>query len=124
MNDRDRQFAGAVHIVQQSATIKWLDACAASFETAVVTSSAASLWLRIGRPKTASIVVFAVAGCVTHWLLLQIVPARLAPAAPLGYWMVVAFAAFAVAAAGFITMPNNATATADSSAGTAKTRKS
>src|SRR5438046_2020660 len=68
--------------------------------------------------------VLAVAvACLTHALLLQWMPDRIAPVKPLAYGMVLAFGAFA-AAAGFITTRSNATATADSSAGTAKTRKS
>src|SRR5882672_3167154 len=56
--------------------------------------------------------------CLTHAVLLQFIPDRLAPVKPLAYGMVVAFAALATAA-GFITTRSSATATADSSAGTA-----
>ena len=62
-------------------------------------------------------------GCLTHALLLQLMPDRIAPVKPMAYGMALAFAAFATAA-GLITKRSDSTATADSSAGTANTRKS
>jgi hypothetical protein len=56
--------------------------------------------------------------CVTHALLLQVMPERLAPVKPLAYGVVLAFALLVVAV-GRITTRSSATARADSSAGTA-----
>jgi hypothetical protein len=62
-----------------------------------------------------------VTGCLTHALLLQLLPARLTPVRPLAYLMVVAFVGLATVA-GLITTRSDATATAERNAGTAKTR--
>jgi len=63
----------------------------------------------------------AIAGCTTHALLLQLMPAAISPVKPMAYGMVVAFVAF-VAVAGFHTTRSSKTAIADNSAGTANTR--
>ena len=68
-------------------------------------------------------VVMIVVGVITHAILLQFIPDRIAPVKPLAYGVVLAFGAFAVVS-GFITSRSSATAIADSAAGTANTKKS
>jgi hypothetical protein len=114
VTERERQFADAARVVDESVVIHILSAVGSAFQarrTATLKGSPYK-W-----------VVMIITGCITHTLLLQWMPDRIAPVKPLAYGMVLAFGAFA-AAAGFITTRSSATATADSSAGTAKTRKS
>lgn len=118
MNDRDRNFADAARVIDESVVMHVLSA---------VLSFAGRAFQARRMPALkgpAYIWILATAtGCLTHILLLQWMPDRIAPVKPLAYGMVVAFGLFA-AVSGFITRPSNATATADNSAGTANTRKS
>ena len=122
MTERERNFADAARVIDDSGTMKIIVRAAASFfverpfEGRGLVVSAAAL--------KGPLYVLAVAiACLTHAVLLQWMPDRIAPVRPLAYGMVLAFGAFATAV-GFITTRSNATATADSSAGTANTRKS
>lgn len=120
MTDREREFADAAREIDESMAL------------AIVGSilRRATLLGSRSRPLTATATatlkaslytVAAIAGCITHALLLQLMPAIMSPVKPMAYGMVVAFAAF-VSIAGFITSRSSATATADSNAGTANTR--
>ena len=120
MNARDREFTDAARVIEDS----------------LIMRAAGHLLVFVGRPfqgrglgsvtatlKGSLYVPGAAALCLTHALLLQFIPDRIAPVKPLAYGMVLAFAALATAA-GFITTRSNATATADSNAGTANARNS
>ena len=116
MNERERDFADAARAIEESLVFG-------------VVRGAIAL---VGRPfqgrqlpalNGSACAIAAVVGVITHVILLQMIPDRVAPVKPIAYLMVVAFAAF-VAVAGFITTRSSATAIADSSAGTANTRKS
>ena len=120
MNERDREFADAARVIHESLIMQTVRHAlifverpfkGRGFPSAIATLKGSLYVLCIG------------IACFTHALLLQFIPDRLAPVKPLAYGMVVAFAALATAA-GFITTRSSATATADSSAGTANTRKS
>jgi hypothetical protein len=118
MNERDRDFADAARVIDDSVVMRVLSSVRRAFQAT----------LFVGRPfqgrRSPHIWILTIAaGCLTHALLLQWMPDRIAPVKPLAYGMVVAFGAFALVS-GFITSRSSATATADSSAGTAKTRKS
>ena len=135
MNDRDREFADAARVVEDSfvmRVVSWivrratLSGSPRARRLPALTASAkatASLAEAKRRRKGSAYGILIATGCLTHALLLQLMPDRIAPVKPLAYGMVLAFAAFATVA-GFITMRSRATATADSSAGTANTRKS
>ena len=116
MNDRDREFADAARVIDESLIMR-----AISRITNLV--GRAFQARRLPALKGPAHIALLATTCLTHALLLQFIPDRLAPVKPLAYGMVVAFAALATAA-GFITTRSSATATADSSAGTANTRKS
>ena len=120
MRDRDREFADAARVLRESVLLKAM----ARVTSAVTTSIERSMTRRLlQRLHVTSIGVVVTSACVTHALLLRRMPAALAPVRPLGYGVVVAFAALVVAA-GRITMRSSATASADSSAGTANAMKS
>ena len=74
-------------------------------------------------PEPSTYVITIAVAIVTHAILLQFVPDRLAPVKPLAYWMVLAFGALCIVS-GFITKRSSATAIADNAAGTANTKKS
>ena len=114
MTDRDREFADAARVVDESTVMRILSAVGRPFQGRLLPA--------LKGPAHKWMVVIAT-GCATHAVLLQWMPDRIAPVKPLAYGMVVAFGAFATVA-GFITKLNSATATAESSAGTANTRKS
>ena len=116
MNDRDREFADAARVIDESLIMR-----AVSRITNLVGRAVQAR--RLPALKGPAHIALLATACLTHALLLQFIPDRLAPVKPLAYGMVLAFAALATAA-GFITARSSATATADSSAGTAKTRKS
>jgi hypothetical protein len=117
MTDRDRDFADAARVVDESVVMRIVVGLSDFVGRAFQARRMATLK---GSPH---IMVTIVVACATHAVLLQWMPDRIAPAKPLAYLMVVAFGAFATVA-GFITTRSRATATADSSAGTANTRKS
>ena len=117
MNDRDRQFADAAAVVDDSFVMRIVSAV---IRRATLSGPPVR---KLPTLKGSAYAVLIVTGCVTHALLLQLMPDRIAPAKPLAYGMVLAFGAFA-AVAGFITTRRDATAIADSNAGTANTRKS
>ena len=118
MTNREREFADAARVVDESVVMRTIGGLA-SFVGRVVQARRPPA---LKGPAHRWIVTIAT-GCITHAVLLQWMPDRIAPVKPLAYGMVVAFAAFATVA-GFITTRSSATATADSSAGTANTRKS
>lgn len=120
MTTRDRDFADAALVVEHSVLVRTAARLAAGIEAAAARSASARL---IRRLRVTRIGVVIASGCVTHAALLQVVPARIAPARPLAYGMVLAFAAFATVA-GLVTRPSRATAAAESSAGTANAMKS
>jgi len=120
MQRRDREFVDASAVVSTSAIVRALDRLLTAVEGAISRSTTASACRRL---RVTHIGVIVTSGCVTHAVLLQLLPERLAPVKPLAYGMVVAFAAL-FAVAGFITRRSSATATAESSAGTANAMKS
>jgi hypothetical protein len=120
MRERDREFADAARVVHDSAVLRGLTRAAAAADASIERSMT---WQLLRRLRVTQIGVVITSACVTHALLLRRLPDALAPVKPLGYGVVVAFAALVVAA-GRITTRSNATATADSSAGTAKAMKS
>ena len=116
MTDRERNFSDAARVIDESVVMSLARVCVTSVERVQARLMAT---LKGSPHRTRSAVVVAV-GCVTHALLLQLMPDRIAPVKPMAYEMVLAFGAFAFVA-GFITTRSNATATADKSAGTANT---
>jgi hypothetical protein len=122
MNVRDRDFVDAAEVVDRSVAVRSASICVGAIETAVRESRIRRALAGV-RVTPAGWWLAAAAGCTTHVALRQFMPPRVAPATPLTYWMVVAFAALA-AAAGFITVRSASTAAAVRSAGTANARKS
>jgi len=122
MTEREREFADAARVVDESAFMHVTERAAAFFLVERPFQGRSLVAAALKGPVRNWFALI-VAGCLTHALLLQLMPDRIAPVKPLAYGMVVAFAAFAVVS-GFITTRSNATATADSSAGTPNTRKS
>ena len=124
MTGRERDFADAARVVDESAVMQTITRITRVFVERPFQGrgllTAGYLTAALKGPLYVLVVVVA---CATHAVLLHWMPDRIAPVKPLAYEMVVAFALFA-AVAGFITTRNSATATADSSAGTANTRKS
>lgn len=116
MNERERDFIDAAQAIDDSIVM--------SVVRGVVDSATRPFQgRRMPTLQGPAYLVAALVSVITHAFLLQLIPDRLAPVKPLAYWMVVAFAAF-VAVVGFHTTRNSSTATADSNAGTANTRKS
>ena len=115
MTEREREFADAARVVDESATMRAITAvlCRATFSRSRSATPSAAL----KGPLYTTVIV----GILTHALLLQLIPDRIAPVKPLAYGVVLAFAALCVVA-GFITTRSKATAIAESSAGTANTR--
>jgi len=120
MRERDREFADAIRAVEDSAVLRAVMRAATAIDTSIERSMS---WNVVRRLRITQIGVVITSACVTYALLLQRLPDALAPAKPLGYGVVVAFAALVVAA-GRMTTRSNATATAESSAGTANAMKS
>ena len=114
MTDREREFADAARTIDESFVM--------SIVRRAILSGSPSRSPRLPTVKGSAYPLIA-AGCITHALLLQLLPDAVTPVRPMAYGMVLAFAAL-VAIAGFITARSNATATADNAAGTANTRKS
>lgn len=109
-------FAEAERLVDASATMHAVRAAIDAVGRTPVPSVTAAL-------KKPLYTVAIGAGVITHAILLQFMPDRLAPVKPMAYWIVVAFGAF-VAAVWFQTTRSSRTAMADKRAGTANTRKS
>ena len=125
MNERDREFADAARAIDESLIMR---AVTNIVRRATLSGSRIRPVGGAKSPLTAALkgplyVLGVGVACLTHALLLQFIPDRLAPVKPLAYGMVLAFAALATAA-GLMTMRSSATAIADSSAGTANTRNS
>ena len=120
MTDSDRQFADAAKVVDESLVVRGVMASVTAIETAMAGSSVLEMLRKVRATHLGLLIATA---CVTHALLLQLMPDRIAPVKPLAYGVVLAFAAFATVA-GFITTRSDATAIADSIAGTANARKS
>jgi len=114
VNERDRQFADAARVIDESLVMRVVLFVGRAFQARRPPA--------LKGPAYKWIVLIATGG-LTHALLLQLMPDRIAPVKPLAYGVVLAFAAFATLA-GFITTRSSATATADRSAGTANTRNS
>jgi len=135
VTERDLQFADAARVIDESVAMRTIARVTRVFVErpfqgrGLLTAGRVAAALRGPLDVLAAAlegplyVLIVLVGCATHALLLQLMPARIAPVTPLAYGMALAFAAFATVA-GFITTRSRATATADSSAGTAKTRKS
>jgi|SRR5665213_3206913 len=117
MTDRDRQFADAATIIDESVVMRVVGVIV---RRATLSGSPAR---KLPSLKGSAYTLLVAAGCITHALLLQLMPERVTPVRPLAYLMVLAFAAFATVA-GLITTRSDATAIADSIAGTANARKS
>ena len=120
MQRRDREFGDASAVVSSSAIVSALNRALTAAEAAMSSSRTASACRRL---RVTHVGVIVTSLCVTHAALLHLLPDQLAPVTPLAYGMVVAFSALLVVA-GFITTRSSATATAESSAGTAKATKS
>ena len=121
MTQRERGFEDAERVIDESVVMRVV---AAVVEFVGRVFQARRLPARTAALKGPPYIVAAAAAAIlTHALLLQLMPERIAPVKPMAYWMVVAFAAFCVVSV-FITTRSSATATADNSAGTANTRKS
>jgi len=118
VTDREREFADAARAIDESFVMAVVNAVVRAVRRAPLSGLPS---LRMPTLKGAASVL--IAGCLTHALLLQVLPDAVAPVKPMAYGMVLAFAAF-VAIAGFMTARSIATATADNAAGTANTRKS
>src|SRR5204862_7236817 len=113
-------FADAARVIDESVLMKIVHRTTLSqspFDRGLLTAAMTAAL------KGPLYVLAAVTACITHIVLLQWMPDRIAPVKPLAYGMVLAFGAFTTVT-GFITTRNSATATAYSSAGTANTRKS
>ena len=115
-----RDFPDAVRIVENSALIRGFVSLIGAIAAAMRTSSTATL---VRSVRITHIGVVITSACVTHAVLLQFMPDRLAPARPLAYGVVLAFAAL-VLVVGRMTTRSSATATADSRAGTANAMNS
>lgn len=102
-------------MIEQSLLIRGIANLIDATRASIAESWTASV---VRRLRVTQIAVAITCGCVTHVVLLQFMPERLAPVKPLAYGMVLAFAALVVAV-GRITIRSNATARAESSAGTA-----
>jgi hypothetical protein len=120
MRERDREFADASRIVYESSVFRAVARASQAISESADRSMTRDLLRRL---RVTQIGVVIASACVTHALLVLRMPDALAPVKPFGYGVVLAFAAFVVAA-GRITMRSSATATADKSAGTAKATKS
>ena len=116
----DRDFPDAVRIIENSALIRGFVALIGAIAAAMRTSRT-SMLLRGVRITHIGVVI--TSACVAHAVLLQFMPDRLAPVRPLAYGVVLAFAAL-VLVVGRMTTRSNATATADSKAGTANAMNS
>ena len=116
----DRDFPDAMRTFENSALIRGFVSLVGATGTAMATSATASL---VRRARITHIGVVITSACVTHAVLLQWMPDRIAPVKPLAYGVVLAFAAF-VLLVGRMTTRSIATAIAESNAGTAKARKS
>ena len=107
-------------MIERSMLIRGIAYLIEAGRTAIADSWTVSV---VRRFRVTHIAVVTTCACVTHIALLQVMPERLAPVKPLAYGMVLAFAALAVAV-GRMTVRSNATATADSNAGTANAMNS
>ena len=123
MTDREREFADAARVIDESRVMQTIARITRALPERPSERGSFIAGYLDAALKGPLYVLAAGIGCLTHALLLQWMPDRIAPVKPLAYGVVVAFAVFA-AVARFITTPSSATATADSSAGTANTRKS
>jgi len=120
MQDRDREFSDAARVVSESVVARAVIRAVTAVAESIDTSATAAVVRRI---RITQVGVIITSACVTHAVLLQLLPDRLAPVKALGYGMVLAFAALVVAI-GRITKRSSRTATADNSAGTANTMNS
>ena len=116
----DRDFPDATRTIESSALMRGFVSLIDAIATAMTTSATASL---VRSVRITHIGVVITSACVTHAVLLQWMPDRIAPVKPLAYGVVLAFAAFALVV-GRMTMRSSATATAESNAGTANAMKS
>lgn len=112
---RHHDFDGATRLLERSVLVQAAVSLIRGTEQAAGRSLTAALLRKL---RTTHISVVATSFYVTNVVLLQFVPDRLAPVKPLAYGMALAFAAFVIAV-GRMTMLSRATASADSSAGTA-----
>jgi hypothetical protein len=119
VTERDRQFADAACVVDESLVMRVVARSVDAIVRRARLSGSSEFKLPILKGSAYGLLVGT--GCLTHWLLLQFLPARVTPVRPLAYGMVVAFA-FLATVAGLITTRSDATATAERNAGTAKTR--
>ena len=107
-------------MLEHSVLIQWAASVIEAARSAMAASWTASF---IRRQRITHIPVLITSTCVTHALLLQLMPERLAPVKPFAYGMVLAFAAL-VLVVERVVMRNSATASADSKAGTANAMNS
>jgi hypothetical protein len=107
MNDRDWRFADAARVIEESLALRTVRAACSTLEEAAAHSRAAA-----GLRRTASIfrlaplpirvrnlAILMATACLTHLMLTQWMPRRLAPAVPAAWWIAAGLAAAAVAVA-------------------------
>ncbi len=119
IDERDRQFADAARVLDASVTMGAIGSVVARVRSDMRDSHILGAWRRVRIMPAVALATM----CAVHIVLLTVMPVRLAPAKPLGYGVVVAFAVL-VAAAGRITTRSSATAAAERIAGTANATKS
>ena len=110
-----QDFDDATRLVECSVLIQAVVSFIRGVEGAAGRSLTAALLRKL---RITHIYVVATSFYVMNIVLLQFVPGRLAPVKPLGYGMALAFAVLVIAV-GRMTTLSRATASADSSAGTA-----
>ena len=113
-------FPDAARIIENSSLVRGFVSRIGAIAAAMRTSRTATL---VRSVRITHIGVVITSACVTHVVLLQWMPDRIAPVKPLAYGVVLAFAAL-VLVVGRMTTRSSATATAESSAGTANAMKS
>ena len=107
MNDRDRQFADAARVIDESLALRSVQAACSALEAAAVGSRAAAGLRRIAATfrlaplpiRVRNVAILVSTACLTHVLLLRSMPLRLSPAVPVALWIAAGLAAAAVAAA-------------------------
>ena len=115
-----RDFPDAMRTIENSALMRGFVSLVGAIGTSMTASATASL---VRSVRITHIGVVITSACVTHAVLLQWMPDRIAPVKPLAYGVVLAFAAL-VLVVGRMTTRSIATATAESNAGTANAIKS
>jgi hypothetical protein len=107
MNDRGGQFADAARVIEQSVALQSVQAVCSAVEAAAAGSRAAGSLRRATSAfrlaplamRVRNVAILVATACLTHVVLMQWMPRRLAPAVPVAWWIAAAVAAAAVASA-------------------------